>query len=75
MIRQYQFFCSNCGYKRLTDGTDIQDLIPVKLSPVSTGAPFVDPLTKKIAVTPNKNQKKMFKCPKCGYSIFAKKIS
>ena len=74
MIKQYQFFCDNCNYKRLTNGSDIQDLIPVKTSPVPGSIPYIDPLTKKTIYPPAKSQKKKFKCPKCGKIIIAKEI-
>lgn len=85
----YQFLCDHCGYKRFTDGTDIQDLVQVKTSPIPGGAPQLDPLAQKTAtpmfgqpsvevtktLTPQAGkQKKRFKCPKCGYVIMARQV-
>lgn len=74
-LRTYQFFCDNCGYKRITNGDDIQDLVLVKQSSIPRGSPVVDPFTKKVVVPPSINRTKVFKCPSCGYLIKAKKIT
>ena len=74
MINQYLLFCTNCNYKRLSDGSDIQDLIQVKTSPIFTNIPYIDPLTKKTVYPLPKNQKKKFKCPNCGMIIIPKKV-
>lgn len=88
-IKTYMIYCDHCAYKRITDGTDIQDLREVKTSPIPRGVPTLDPLAKKnIAVShghpadittgqriqPSMRQKKRFKCPKCGYIIMARQI-
>jgi predicted RNA-binding Zn-ribbon protein involved in translation (DUF1610 family) len=75
VLRTYQFFCGNCGYKRITKGDDIQDLIQVKQSSVPRGSPYVDPFTKKVIVPSSINRVKAFKCPDCGYTIKATKLS
>jgi predicted RNA-binding Zn-ribbon protein involved in translation (DUF1610 family) len=71
----YQFFCDNCCYKRITNGKDIQDLIEVKTSTIPKGSPKIDPLTKKVVVPPPLKQIRKFKCPKCGHIIKARKIT
>lgn len=73
-IKNYQFYCDYCGYKRLTDGSDVQDLVPVKQCPVPAGVPYLDPVTKKIVTPKAFNRPKKFKCPKCGRVITARKI-
>lgn len=70
----YQFFCENCGYKRITTGNDLQDLVEIKTSNIPRGAPTLDPITKKIVVPPSIRRKKIFKCPKCGFAIKAKEL-
>lgn len=89
-IRYYQFLCDNCSYKRITDGSDIQDLKEIKTAPVPKGSPKIDPefkpvnivtrlhgpsVSKSNIIVPDAyNQKKKFKCPKCGFAIRAKQI-
>lgn len=73
-LKYYQLYCEICGYKRLTDGTDIQDLVPVKTSKIQYGLPFIDPLTKNTITPPYKAQRLRFKCPKCGRVIMSKQI-
>jgi predicted RNA-binding Zn-ribbon protein involved in translation (DUF1610 family) len=74
-LKHYQLYCDSCNYKRITDGTDIQDLIPVKTSSIQQGIPYIDPLTKKTVTPPYKPQKLRFKCPKCGKVIMARQIT
>lgn len=73
--KNYQFFCDNCCYKRITDGTDIKDLVEVKSSPIPKGSPKIDPITKMVVVPQPFKQAKKFKCPKCGHIIKARKIT
>jgi hypothetical protein len=73
-VKYYQLYCEICHYKRLTDGTDIQDLVPVKTSKIQCELPFIDPLTKKSVVPPYRAQKLRFKCPQCGRVIMSKQI-
>lgn len=68
-IKQYQLYCDHCGYKRFSDGTDVQDLVAVKTSDIPRGVPYLDPVTKKTVVPPAMKQPKKFKCPQCGYVI------
>ena len=74
-LKHYQLFCDFCCYKRITDGTDVHDLVPVKTSPIQQGIPYIDPLTKKTVMPPFKPQKLKFKCPKCGRVIMARQIT
>lgn len=75
MIRTYQFFCDHCGYKRITNGDDLQDLTKVEQSSIPRGTPTIDPQTKKIKIPNSITRIKTFKCPTCGYCIKAKKIN
>lgn len=74
MIRTYQFFCDHCGYKRITNGDDLQDLTQVKKAPIPRGTPIIDPETKKVKVPKSITRIKTFKCPNCGFCIKAIKI-
>lgn len=69
--KQYQLFCGNCGYKRFTDGSDIQDLVQVKKSTIQKNIPQYNPEEKKTIIIDNHSQCKRFKCPKCGHLIKA----
>jgi len=73
-IKHYQLYCEICGYKRITEGTDIQDLVPVKTSKIQHELPYIDPLTKKTVMPPYKPQRLRFKCPNCGRVIMSKQI-
>lgn len=78
----YQFYCTFCNFKKLSDGTDTSvfkeipraDILtgPVpqkKFSGKKTNEPTEEYLKKTI------KQIKQFKCPQCGFAIRAKKIS
>jgi rubredoxin len=74
MKKMYRLYCEYCGYNRYTDGTDIQDLVPYKRSPIMSGIPKYNPKTKKTDEKNFINLPKQFKCPKCGKLISARKI-
>lgn len=86
MSKMYQLFCDACSYKRITDGSDVQDLKEIKTSPIPRGAPQIDPEAPKVTTPvfgapavvtgslrkqPDIKQKKRFKCPDCGRVITA----
>jgi DNA-directed RNA polymerase subunit RPC12/RpoP len=73
-VKTYLLHCQYCGYKRLTDGSDVKDLIEVKTSPIMTSIPVLDPATGKTIAAKFKDQKKRFKCPKCGRIVFPKNL-
>jgi len=74
-IKSYRFYCDFCGYKRTTDGSDVQDLVAVKQSPVPAGVPYLDPVTQKLVTPKPFNRAKKFKCPNCGRVITAHKVN
>jgi hypothetical protein len=74
-IKKYQFYCEICNYKRITDGTDIQDLVEIKTSPIPSGIPKRDFETKKVVISKPIKQKRKFKCPQCGRVISPKKLN
>ena len=71
----YQLFCDNCHWRKITEGTDIQDLVQLKLSPVPKGIPHADPITGEIITPKYKKSKNKYKCPQCGYIVIPKKIT
>lgn len=71
----YRLYCDWCAYSRWTDGTDIQDLVPYKRSPVPTGIPKYDPISRKTTTKAPINLPKQFKCPKCGRLITPRKYA
>lgn len=73
-MKTYQFYCDNCNYKRITSGTDLQDLVEVKMAAIPRGTPILDSETKKILVPPSIKRRKTFKCPKCGFAITPKQM-
>ena len=74
-LKTYRLFCEMCSWKRITDGSDLQDLVEIKKSKIQRGIPRIDPATKKV-VEPNwKKMPKQWKCPQCGRPVKAVKIS
>lgn len=65
----YRLYCEICNYNRVTDGTDLDDLVKYSRSPVQNQIPKWNEKEKK--TDPGKFQKlpKQFKCPKCGRLI------
>lgn len=70
----YVLHCNNCNYKRFSDGTDVHDLLQIKQSEIPRNIPKLDIIKKKAVNAPHKKRNKMFKCPKCGYTVKAYKI-
>jgi len=70
----YVLHCSKCNYKRFSNGSDISDLLQIKQSNIPRNTPKLDIVNKKIVTAPDKKRAKMFKCPKCGFTIKSYKI-
>ena len=70
----YVLHCNKCNFKRFSNGNDINDLLLVKQSSIPRNIPRLDPVKKKAFTAPEKSRTKMFKCPKCGYTVKAYKI-
>tara|TARA_Y100000034_G_scaffold104648_1_gene131350 strand:- start:11673 stop:11936 length:264 start_codon:yes stop_codon:yes gene_type:complete len=73
-IKKYLVYCEPCGYKRITDGSDDEDLKKVPRSDVPGGAPEIDPITKTVKIKKSTKQPIMVKCPKCGRGIRVRKL-
>jgi hypothetical protein len=73
-IKQYLVYCEPCSYKRITDGSDDEDLVKVLRSDVPGGAPQLDPHTKETVTKKSSKQPPMVKCPKCGRGIRVRKL-
>ena len=69
----YQLFCEICSWKKITDGSDVQELFVLETSPILTAAPKID----EKGTTPAKFQKqiKRFRCEGCGRVVKARVIS
>lgn len=72
-VKLYQLLCS-CGWKRITDGSDIGDLYEIKLSPVPRGIPKYDKQKKKTIESEPRDRIRRFRCPDCGHAVKPKKI-
>jgi DNA-directed RNA polymerase subunit M/transcription elongation factor TFIIS len=68
-VNLYQFFCDNCNYKRTSTGSDIKDLIQLKLTDIPRGSPVVDKTINEKKIMSPIARTKIFKCPKCGHAI------
>lgn len=73
-IKQYQFFCTNCSFKKFVPGSQIAEFIQIKQSDVERGTPFLDQELKTVSKPPPIKRKKVFKCPKCGFAIRPKEL-
>jgi hypothetical protein len=73
-IKTYRLHCEICNYNRITDGSDVQDLHEMKVSPIQAGIPYRDNETKEILYRKPIKREKRFRCPKCGRVIIAKQI-
>jgi len=73
-IKLYQLYCDACHWKRITDGSNIKDLVEVKRSPILGGVPKLDPVTQKLIVPKAHKLPKRFKCPTCGRLVTPRKI-
>ena len=71
---KYVLHRNNCNYKRFSNGNDIDDLVLIKQSKIPTNVPKLDPIKKKAVNAPKKGRLKMFKCPKCGFTVKAYKL-
>ena len=72
-VKLYQLFCP-CGWKRITDGSDIGDLYEIRQAPIPKGAPKFDRIKKKTLMTEPKERIRKFRCPECGHAVKPKKI-
>lgn len=75
MNKKYQLYCEICNWKKITDGSDVHDLTPVKKSKIQRGIPRLDAKTKKKVEPKWKNMPKQFKCPECGRPVKIKRIA
>lgn len=73
-IKKYLILCEPCGYKRITDGSDDEDLVKIPRSDIPGGAPFIDTTEKKVKFKKSSKQPIMVKCPKCGRGIRIRKL-
>jgi len=73
-VKTYQFYCEICNWKRITDGSDIQDLHEYTISPVPGGIPKRDAASKKMLKGKDRKPLKRFRCPKCGRPVIPRKI-
>lgn len=64
----YALHCDACGFHKVTDGTDCK-LVEMKVSPIQRTLPSL----ANQATSQDSPRSKMFKCPKCGRGITAKK--
>lgn len=67
----YVLHCNNCSYKRHSNGYDLKDLIEIKTVDLQRHLPIYDPNIKKTIHQKDKKRKKMFRCPKCGFTLTA----
>jgi len=73
-VKLYQLYCEICNYKRITDGSDVEDLNEIKTSSVPAGVPYIDFETNNVIVPKSKKQMRKFKCPNCGRLVMPRKI-
>lgn len=67
--QSYALHC-DCGFHRVTDGTDFK-LVEIKQAPIPRGIPTLE--DGKIKTPDPEERPKKFKCPKCGRGVTARK--
>jgi hypothetical protein len=73
-VKRYRIYCEPCGYSRITDGSDCEDLVGMRVSPVPGGYPMVNPQTKQVEDRKPYRRGKWFKCPQCGRAVHPRKL-
>lgn len=72
----YRLYCEICNWKRVTDGSDVDDLHELtSTSPIPGGIPKWDKEKKEIVERPNRQRRRKFRCPSCGRVVMAKQIA
>lgn len=74
-LKLYSIYCEPCGFKKLTDGSDVAGLIPYKQSRIPGGSPCRDQTTGQIVTPPSRSNTKKYKCPKCGRVVTVRKVA
>jgi len=74
-LKLYSIYCEPCGFKRLTDGSDVAGLIPYRQSAIPGGSPYRDLATGQIVTPQARPNSKKFKCPKCGRVVTVRKVA
>lgn len=74
-LKLYSIYCEPCGYKKITDGSDVKGLIEFKTSPVPGGQPYRDMNTGEVRTPEARPQPKKFKCPNCGRVVTVRKVA
>jgi predicted RNA-binding Zn-ribbon protein involved in translation (DUF1610 family) len=74
-LKLYIIYCEPCGFKKLTDGSDVSGLIPYKQSRIPGGSPYRDQATGQILTPESRPPSKKFKCPKCGRVVTVRKVA
>ncbi len=67
-----QLLCEHCHWKLLADSPEkLKGLFEFKISAIPAGAPVYNPKTKKVEVPNPHKQKRKFRCPQCGFGVYA----
>ena len=74
-LKMYAIYCEPCGFKKLTDGSDIAGLTPYMQSKIPGGSPYRDQTTGQIVTPPSRSNSKKFKCPNCGRVVTVRKVA
>jgi len=73
-IKKYVIHCDACGTNIVTDGTDgSKSLVEIKTALIPGGVPTYNAQEKKTETKKSLSRPKMFKCPKCGRGVVARK--
>ena len=73
MTSKFMLFCEPCGHKHFIF-EEPDDLLEVKRVDIPGGTPYIDPETKSIKEKKKTAQPKVYKCPKCGRGVVAKRL-
>lgn len=66
--------CDFCGTKTIIKESQVEGLSEIKLANIPGGAPYIDPITKKVIVKKSFDRTRIFKCKQCGRGVRANKL-
>lgn len=73
-VKLYRLLCQHCNWRRITDGSDVSDLVEIKQSKIQQTLPKLDSAGKFVE-SKFVGRSRKFRCPKCGHVVIPHRIS